>query len=91
VPLTRTSALERRGDVVWMRRSSGFLVILLALLALRLLLHGWVDAFLPPRQSAAVFFLLAFGMVLRWRVGMYLRYRRLVGPGVERSDPADAP
>jgi membrane protein CcdC involved in cytochrome C biogenesis len=26
-----------------------------------------------------IFFLLAFGMILRWRVSMYLTYRRILG------------
>jgi membrane protein CcdC involved in cytochrome C biogenesis len=81
VPLARTSVLERRGDVVWMRRSNGFYVILLGILAARLLLHEWVGDFLSPLQSAALLYVLAFGMVLRWRAGMYLRYGRLVRVG----------
>jgi membrane protein CcdC involved in cytochrome C biogenesis len=80
VPLARTSSLERQGDVVLMRRSNGFLVILLGLLALRLVLHEWVGEVLPARQTGAVFFILAFGMILRWRVGMYQRFRALTAP-----------
>lgn len=76
-PLARTSTLERQGDVVMMRRSNGFLLILLGLLALRLALHEWVGHLLPARQTAALFFVLAFGMILRWRVGMFLRYRAM--------------
>ncbi len=84
-PLARTSSLERQGDVVMMRRSNGFLLILLGLLALRLVLHEYVGALLPPRQTAAIFFILAFGMILRWRVGMYLRFRAL---RAEIAEPA---
>lgn len=83
IPLERTSSLERQGDVVIMRRSSSFLVILLGLLALRLLLHDYVGHVIPPLQTGALFFVLAFGMILRWRVAMYLRFRRLMA--------ADAP
>lgn len=78
IPLERSSTLERKDGQVLMRRSNGFLLILLALLALRLILHEWVGAVLPARQTGAVFFVLAFGMILRWRVGMLLAYRRLV-------------
>lgn len=78
IPLARSSTLERDGDRILMRRSNGFLLILLGLLALRLLLHEWVGEVLPARQTGAVFFLLAFGMILRWRVGMYVRFRRMV-------------
>ncbi|MFQ5538439.1 MAG: CcdC family protein [Gemmatimonadota bacterium] len=77
VPLARTSSLERRGGVIMMRRSNAFLVILLGLFALRLLLHDYVGAVLPPLQTAAFFFVLAFGGILPWRIAMYLRYRRL--------------
>lgn len=78
IPLERTSSLERQGDVVMMRRSNGFMVILLVLLALRLLLHDYVGHLLPPLQTGALFFVLAFGMILRWRAAMYFKYRRLV-------------
>lgn len=85
VPLARTSSLEAQGDVVMMRRSHGFLVILLGLLALRLLLHEWVGGLLPPRQTAALFFVLAFGMILRWRVGMLMRYRAMTSGAPRRA------
>lgn len=77
VPLARSSRLEREGDVVMMRRSNGFFVILLGLLALRLLLHEQVAHVLSAPQTAAVFFVLAFGMIVRWRVWMFLRYREI--------------
>lgn len=76
-PLARTSSLERSGDVILMRRSKGFIVILLGLLALRLGLHDYIGQVLPPRQTAALFFVLAFGMIVRWRVAMYRRFVRL--------------
>ena len=78
LPLARTSTLERRGDVVMMQRSRAFLWILLGLLAVRLALHEYLEAIITPRQTAAIFFVLAFGMIARWRVGMLLQYRRLM-------------
>ncbi len=77
VPLARTSSLKLEGDAVMMRRSSSFLVILLGLLAMRLLLHDYVGHFLSTQQTAALFFVLAFGMILRWRAWMYFRYRAI--------------
>src|SRR5689334_22843805 len=77
LPLARTSTLERRGEVVMMRRSRAFLVILLALLAVRIALHEYLQETITARQTAAVFFVLAFGMILRWRLGMFMQYRRL--------------
>lgn len=83
VPLARTSTLERHEGVVLMRRSNGFMLILLVLLAMRIAFHEWVGELLPPKQTGALFFVLAFGMILRWRVGMLIRYLRLV------EDPGD--
>ena len=48
------------------------------MLALRIVLHEWVGSYLSPTQTASLFFLLAFGMIVRWRIGMYRRYRELV-------------
>lgn len=91
VPLARTSRLERRGDDVLMERSNGFLLILLGLLALRLALHDWVGHLLSPLQTAGIFFVLAFGMILRWRVGMYLSYRKLRPPRRREPPPSPSP
>lgn len=76
-PLVHSSRLERRDGVVYMQRSRWFLGILLALLAIRLLLHDYIGHLISPLQTAAVFYLLAFGMIVRWRVGMYREYRRI--------------
>jgi membrane protein CcdC involved in cytochrome C biogenesis len=76
-PLMRSSRLWRDGDVIMLQRSRAFLAILVALVALRLALRGYVEDILSPQQSAAVFFVLAFGMIVRWRVAMWREYRRL--------------
>ncbi len=89
VPLTRTSRLVRTGDVVWMQRSRAFLWILLGLLAIRTALRAYVEHVVTPMQTGALFFVLAFGMIARWRVGMLLEYRRLLAEPA-RVDAADA-
>jgi membrane protein CcdC involved in cytochrome C biogenesis len=81
VPLSRTSRLVRTGDVVWIERSRAFLWILLGLVAVRMALRAYVEQVVSPLQTGALLFVLAFGMIARWRVGMLLEYRRLVaGP-----------
>ena len=89
-PLARTSSLEREGDVILMRRSPGFILILLGLLALRLGLHDYVGHLVPPRQTASLFFVLAFGMILRWRVAMYFRFRSLQPLGADGTNAGGA-
>ncbi len=77
-PLTSSSRLELRDGVVYMRRSRAFIGILLALLAVRLALHDYIGHLISPLQTASVFFLLAFGMIARWRIEMYRQYRAIV-------------
>jgi membrane protein CcdC involved in cytochrome C biogenesis len=74
-PLLRTSRLIREGDVVMMQRSSAFFTVILALAAIRLLARGYFDSILTAQQTAGLFFILAFGMILRWRLSMFLEYR----------------
>lgn len=78
VPLVLTSRLAREGEAVVVRRSGAFLWILLGLLAVRFLAREWVEQRVTLPQTGAIFFVLAFGMVARWRAGMLLDYLRLV-------------
>jgi membrane protein CcdC involved in cytochrome C biogenesis len=76
-PLARSSRLTRDGDAIMLRRSPGFLLILLGLLALRIALHSVVGEYVTPRQTGALFFVLAFGMIVRWRWAMLREFRVL--------------
>jgi membrane protein CcdC involved in cytochrome C biogenesis len=77
-PLLRTSRLVRDGDVVMMQRSRAFLAIIVVLAAIRLAAHGYLDTVMSVQQTAGLIFILAFGMIVRWRVQMLLDYRALV-------------
>ena len=80
-PLLLTTRLERQGKTVRMRRSSAFLVVILVLAAIRILARGYFDTILTPQQTAGVFFILAFGMIVIWRAKMLMDFRRLTaGP-----------
>jgi membrane protein CcdC involved in cytochrome C biogenesis len=85
IPLNHTSRLHREGDSIVMRRSPAFLAILLVLVALRFALRSYIDQFISPLQTAALFFLLAFGMILTWRARMLLEYRRLAADAPSRG------
>lgn len=76
-PLVQTSALTKSGDAVLLKRSRAFLVILFALLAVRLAARSWVEQYVDAVQTGSLFFLLAYGMLLPWRLVMYRRYRAL--------------
>jgi membrane protein CcdC involved in cytochrome C biogenesis len=77
-PLLLTTRLERRGDAVMMKRSSAFLAVLLVLAAIRFLARGYLDTILTGQQTAGIFFILAFGMIVVWRAKLLLDYRRLI-------------
>ncbi len=85
IPLARTSTLVRDGDVVLMRRSKAFLWILLGLFVVRWVLRAYVERVLTPMQTGGIFFILAFGMIVRWRAAMLVAYLRL------RAAPATVP
>jgi membrane protein CcdC involved in cytochrome C biogenesis len=77
IPLILTSKFEQIGNSIYLRRSKAFIVILLTILMVRLLLHGYVEQWVSILQTAAMFFVLAFGMLLPWRIAMYLQYSKL--------------
>jgi len=76
-PLILTSRFHVVGTDIYIKRSRWFVIILLGLLALRLGLHDYVSQYLSISQTASSFFVLAFGMILPWRVAMYSQYRKL--------------
>jgi membrane protein CcdC involved in cytochrome C biogenesis len=76
-PLLLTTRLIKQGDAVMMKRSSAFLAVILVLAAVRFFARGYFDALLTARQTAALFFILAFGMIVCWRAKLLLDFRRL--------------
>jgi membrane protein CcdC involved in cytochrome C biogenesis len=76
-PLLRTSRLVRQGDAVMMQRSTAFFTVVLVLAAIRILARSYFDTILTVPQTGALFFVLAFGMIARWRARMYFEYREL--------------
>ena len=77
LPLVLTTRLERRGDTITMKRSGAFLVVILVLAAVRFLARGYFDTILTGGQTAGMFFILAFGMIICWRLKLLIDFRRL--------------
>lgn len=80
-PLIATSKFHVMDGKIYLRRSKAFIWILLILLAVRLILHSYIEDYITVPQTGAVFFVLAFGMLLPWRIAMYRGYRK-----VEKED-----
>jgi len=78
-PLNRTTRFEVIDGEVYAQRSPGFAYILIGLLVLRLALHEVVEQYISVLQTGSVFFILAYGMILRWRWFMLKKYREITG------------
>lgn len=89
-PLLKTSRLVRDGDRVMMQRSNVFFGVLILLAVIRIGARGYLDTVLTVQQTAGLFFLLAFGMIVRWRTQMYFEYRALMREGPADIDPESA-
>jgi membrane protein CcdC involved in cytochrome C biogenesis len=76
-PLLRTSRLVRDGERIMMQRSNAFFAVVIFLAAIRYLARGYFDSMMTIQQTAGLFFILAFGMILRWRLRMLSEYRTL--------------
>lgn len=88
-PLIKTSRLTRNGDAVMLQRGRAFMWILFGLLAVRMVARAYIGRFVSPTQTAAIFFLLAYGMIVRWRATMWFQYRALLAQPAEAIERAD--
>ena len=76
-PLVSSPQLTVEDGLIMMRRSRWFLVVILGLAAVRLGLREYVSSIISVQQTAGLFFVLAFGMIVRWRTTLLMEYRRL--------------
>lgn len=76
-PLLLTSDLHLQNGVIMMKRSSAFFAVIIVLAVVRFLARGFFDRFLTLEQTGALFYLLAFGMILRWRAKLFFAWRAL--------------
>jgi membrane protein CcdC involved in cytochrome C biogenesis len=90
-PLIRTSRLDwhHDGETIMMRRSAAFFIVVVVLAVIRFAAKGYLDRYISLEQTAGLFFILAFGMILRWRLSMLMEYRRIVAtPPQPTATPA---
>lgn len=72
-----TSKFEIRDGAIYMKRSKAFPFILVGLLILRIILKLlFADSF-DVGELAGMFFILAFSMILPWRIGMLIKFKKL--------------
>ena len=72
-----TSKFEVQGSEIYMKRSKAFPIILISLLVIRTVIKIFVSNTIDPGQLAGMFFLLAFSMIVPWRLAMLYRVKKL--------------
>lgn len=75
--LIKTSKFEIRDNDIYLKRSKAFIYILVGLLVIRIALKSVLSADINPTQLGGMFFLLAFCMLLPWRIAMFMDYKKL--------------
>lgn len=75
--LIKTSTFEVRDQDIYLKPSKAFVFILFGLLILRIILKLIIGQTVSLGETSGMFFLLAFGMILTWRIAMLVKYIRL--------------
>lgn len=75
--LIKTSKFEIRGKEIYLKRSKAFVFILIGLLVVRIIAKMLLSSTIDVGELSGMFWILAFGMIVPWRVAMYLQFRKL--------------
>ncbi|SFA72363.1 MULTISPECIES: CcdC family protein [unclassified Bacillus (in: firmicutes)] len=75
--LTKTSKFEIRENNIYLKRSKVFMYILVGLLIARIILKSILSTTIDIGQLSGMFWILAFSMIVPWRIAMYINYRKL--------------
>lgn len=75
--LIKTAKFEIRENEIYLKRSKAFIYILAGLLIVRLALKSILSTTIDFGELSGMFFLLAFSMIVPWRLAMYLNYKKL--------------
>ncbi|PFK47128.1 hypothetical protein COI93_02335 [Bacillus cereus] len=75
--LIKTSKFEIRGKDIYLIPSKAFIVILVGLLVVRIAFKSYLSQSIDLGQLSGMFFLLAFAMIISWRIGMYRSFIKL--------------
>ncbi|MBE3569719.1 MAG: cytochrome c biogenesis protein CcdC [Bacillales bacterium] len=76
--LIKTSRFEIRDNEIYLKRSKAFIYILVALLIVRLVVKAILSTTINVSQLSGMFFLLAFSMIVPWRIAMYIQYKKML-------------
>ena len=72
-----TSRFETQGSEIYMKRSKAFPIILISLLLIRTVIKIFISNQIDPGEIAGMFFLLAFCMIVPWRIAMLYKFKKV--------------
>ncbi|WP_077621873.1 CcdC family protein [Sediminibacillus massiliensis] len=75
--LIKTSNFEVKDNRIYLIPSKAFVFILFALLILRIILKVLLGRTVSFGETSGMFFLLALGMIVSWRIAMLFKYKKL--------------
>ena len=75
--LIKTSKFEIRNNDIYLKRSKAFAFILIGLLLIRIVAKSILSSSIDYGELSGMFWILAFGMIVPWRITMYLQYRKM--------------
>ncbi|HAQ06483.1 MAG TPA: hypothetical protein DCR24_02765 [Bacillus bacterium] len=75
--LIKTSKFEIRNNDIYMKRSKAFLFILIGLLIVRVIAKLVLSSSIDVGELSGMFWILAFGMIVPWRMAMFMQFRQL--------------
>lgn len=73
-----TSKFEIRDGAIYLKQSKAFAFILIGLLLVRLVGKVVLSSKIDVGELGGMFWILAFGMIVPWRVAMYIQYKKLL-------------
>ncbi|ASN05617.1 CcdC family protein [Virgibacillus necropolis] len=71
------SKFEIKQNDIYLIPSKSFIFILFGLLTLRIILKLAFSGTISLYETSGMFFLLAFGMIISWRIAMLIKYKKL--------------
>lgn len=74
-----TTRFEIKHKYVFIKRTKSFPVILLSLLLIRLGIKYWISGSVDIGELSGMFWILAFAMIVPWRIAMYFQYKNVAG------------
>ncbi|UOB19534.1 CcdC family protein [Macrococcus armenti] len=72
-----TSNFEVKNNQIYIKRSKLFPLILITLLVIRTVMKFFLSSTIHPGELGGMFFLLAFSMIVPWRIAMYMKFKKI--------------